>query len=41
MRIAGSPVSARNLDFGVLEGDLPPRAQGLVVEWARIDGIPY
>jgi hypothetical protein len=23
-------------DFGVLEGDLPPRALGLVMEWARI-----
>ena len=24
------------LDFGVLEGDLPPKALGLVMEWARI-----
>jgi len=24
-------------DFGVLEGDLPPRALGLVTEWARIN----
>jgi hypothetical protein len=23
-------------DFGVLQGDLPPKALGLVVEWARI-----
>jgi hypothetical protein len=24
-------------DFGILEGDLPPRALGLVMEWARIN----
>jgi len=24
------------LDFSVLEGDLPPKALGLVMEWARI-----
>ena len=24
------------LDFSVLEGDLPPKALGLVTEWARI-----
>ena len=23
-------------DFGILEGDLPPRALGLATEWARI-----
>jgi hypothetical protein len=24
-------------DFGILEGDLPPKALGLVMEWARIN----
>ena len=24
------------LDFSVLQGDLPPKALGLVVEWARL-----
>ncbi len=23
-------------DFGIMEGDLPPKARGLVMEWARI-----
>ena len=23
-------------DFGILEGDLPPKALGLVVEWSKL-----